>query len=120
METLEIFIKNSAYTVSALLELTSVVCVVIGFAAAIIILFKSKKIKASPLHNRLKLAFGGWLALALEFLLAADILSTIVTPTYENLIQLGAIAVIRTFLNYFLGKELKEEAELIKKNIDVG
>ena len=80
--------------------------------------FKSKQIQFSPLHNRLRLKFGGWLALALEFQLASDILKTTIAPTYENLIQLGAIAVIRTFLNYFLNKELKELPELIKQNLE--
>jgi uncharacterized membrane protein len=35
-------------------------------------------------------------------------LNTTVAPTFETLAKLGAIALIRTFLNYFLGKELKE------------
>ena len=55
--------------------------------------------------------FGGWLVVALEFQLAADIVGTIVSPTSAHLIELGAIALIRTFLNYFLNKELKEEKE---------
>jgi len=50
--------------------------------------------------------------------LASDILKTAIAPTYENLIQLGAIAVIRTFLNYFLNKELKELPEMIKQNLE--
>jgi uncharacterized membrane protein len=69
------------------------------------------------MYNRLRFLFGGWLVLALEFQLAADIVKTTVAPTYENLIQLGAVAVIRTFLNYFLSKELHELPELIKKNL---
>jgi uncharacterized membrane protein len=100
------------------MEFTAAFCIIIGFSSAIFLLFKSKQIQPSPLHNRLRLKFGGWLALALEFQLASDILKTTVDPTYENLIQLGAIAVIRTFLNYFLNKELKELPELIKQNLD--
>jgi uncharacterized membrane protein len=56
-----------------------------------------------------------WLALALEFQLGADILGTTVTPTLESLTQLALIAVIRTFLNYFLGKELEAELALEKE-----
>ncbi len=48
--------------------------------------------------------FGDWLATALEFQLAADILATTVDPDLDSLIKLGIIAVIRTFLNYFLAK----------------
>ncbi len=81
-------------------------------------MLKRRQANYSPLYNRLRLLFGGWLALALEFQLASDIVKTTVAPTYENLIQLGAIAVIRTFLNYFLSKELTELPELIKKNLE--
>jgi uncharacterized membrane protein len=90
---------------------------VIGFISAILLMIRPNQIKSSPLHNRLRLKFGGWLALALEFQLASDIIKTTVAPSYENLIQLGAIAVIRTFLNYFLSKELIELPELITKHL---
>ncbi len=49
------------------------------------------------------------LGLALEFLLAADILSTAVAPTWDAIGKLAAVATIRTLLNYFLGQELVNE-----------
>jgi uncharacterized membrane protein len=118
MESLEIFLERAVNVVTIILESTAVICIVVGFFTAIVLLFKSRQIQFSPLHNRLRLKFGGWLALALEFQLASDILKTTIAPTYENLIQLGAIAIIRTFLNYFLNKELKELPELIKQNLE--
>ena len=51
--------------------------------------------------------FGVWLVLGLEFELAADIVETIISPEWMDIAQLGAIAVIRTFLNYFLEKDLE-------------
>ena len=51
--------------------------------------------------------FGMWLLLGLEFELAADIIRSVVSPSWKDLGQLGAIAVIRTFLNYFLQKDLE-------------
>jgi uncharacterized membrane protein len=57
-----------------------------------------------------RLAFARYLTLALELQLAADILSTSVAPTWDRIGKLAAIAVIRTALNYFLGKELKDES----------
>ena len=62
-----------------------------------------------PFHTYFRMRFGGWLVVALEFQLAADIAGTIVSPTTAHLIELGAIALIRTFLNYFLTRELQEE-----------
>jgi uncharacterized membrane protein len=51
--------------------------------------------------------FGVWPLLALEFELAADIVRSVISPTWQDIGALGAIAVIRTFLNYFLEKDLE-------------
>jgi uncharacterized membrane protein len=51
--------------------------------------------------------YGVWLLLGLEFELAADIIRSVISPTWLDIGQLGAIAVIRTFLNYFLEKDLE-------------
>lgn len=59
--------------------------------------------------NRVRLGLGRFLALGLEFQLAGDILRTAVAPTFTQIGQLAAIAAIRTALNYFLGKEIKEQ-----------
>jgi uncharacterized membrane protein len=52
--------------------------------------------------------FGMWLLLGLQFALAADIVRTIIAPTWNDLGQLAAIAAIRTFLNYFLERDMEE------------
>ena len=56
--------------------------------------------------EEIRLRLGRWLAVALEFLLAADILRTAVAPTWTEIGQLAAIATLRTLLNYFLQKEI--------------
>ena len=53
-----------------------------------------------------RLRLGRWLAVALEFELAADILRTAVAPTWNEIGQLAAIVVLRTTLNYFLQQEI--------------
>ena len=55
-------------------------------------------------HVRLRL--GRWLAVALELELGADILRTAVAPTWTEIGQLGAIAALRTALNFFLQMEI--------------
>ena len=61
--------------------------------------------------ERVRLRLGRWLAVALEFELAADVLRTAVAPTWDEIGQLAAIIVLRTLLNYFLQKEIdKAEA----------
>ena len=52
--------------------------------------------------------FGSWLVLGLEFELAADIVRSVIAPTWMEIGELAAIAVIRTFLNYFLEKDLEK------------
>jgi uncharacterized membrane protein len=66
-----------------------------------------------PLFNKKEVwvRFGVWLLLGLEFELGADIIRSAITPTWEQLGQLAAIAVIRTFLNYFLEKDIEKYAE---------
>ena len=63
-------------------------------------------------YNRTRLTLARYLALALEFQLGADILSTAIAPSWDQIGKLGAIAVIRTGLNYFLMREMKQEQAL--------
>lgn len=59
-----------------------------------------------------RLTLARYLGLALEFQLGADILSTAIAPSWEQIGKLGAIAVIRTGLNWFLSQEMKAERHL--------
>ena len=54
------------------------------------------------------LRFGRWLVAGLTFQLAADIIETSITTNWQAVARLGAIALIRTFLNYFLERDLSE------------
>lgn len=56
-----------------------------------------------------RLILARYLALALEFELGADILGTAVSPSWDQIGKLGAVAVIRTGLNFFLSMEMKGE-----------
>ncbi len=60
-------------------------------------------------YVEVRLTLARYLALAIEFELAADILSTAIAPSWDQIGKLGAIVVIRTGLNYFLMREMKEE-----------
>jgi len=60
------------------------------------------------------LGFAMWLILGLEFELAADVVRTVIAPSWDELGRLGAIAVIRTFLNYFLEKDLEQYGEAVR------
>lgn len=57
------------------------------------------------------LRYARWLVAGLTFQLAADILETSITPSWDDIGRLAVIAVIRTFLNYFLERDLAEVRE---------
>ena len=65
--------------------------------------------------DAVRLTLARFLAIALEFQLGADILSTAVAPSWDAIGKLGAIAVIRTALNFFLGREMQEAKEQEKE-----
>jgi uncharacterized membrane protein len=65
-------------------------------------------------NQSIRIHFGSSLTIALELLLAADILATAIAPTWDEIGKLAAIAVLRTALNYFLERELKQNELTIK------
>ena len=76
-----------------------------------VVLFFPARWRESQRHHLaekedVRLRLGRWLAVSLEFLLAADILRTAVAPTWNEIGKLAAIATLRTLLNYFLQKEI--------------
>ncbi len=73
--------------------------------------FKKEFFKSPPHRGGLeglRVRFGSAVAVSLELLLGADVLATAVAPSWNDIGKLAAIAILRTALNYFLGKELKE------------
>lgn len=96
-------------------ELTGVLVIGGGVAVTVfrLLLELSKNRRADYEKTRLLLA--RFLALGLELQLAADIIATAVAPSWNQVGKLGAIAVIRTGLNYFLAREVKEEQEVVAK-----
>ena len=63
-----------------------------------------------PERRDLWLRYARWLVAALTFQLGADIIETAITHQWEAVARLGAVAVIRTFLNYFLERDLAAHA----------
>ena len=52
--------------------------------------------------------YARWLVGGLTFQLAADIIETAFSPSWDEIGRLAAISVIRTFVNYFLERDLAE------------
>jgi uncharacterized membrane protein len=102
------FVKSISAVVATCSEFTAVVAIIMGgiqaIAFAVTTFIRGNRLVAPLVVFR---RFAGWLVLALEFLLAADILRSAISPTWNDIGQLAAIAAIRTFLNYSLSHDLR-------------
>ncbi|WP_216689504.1 DUF1622 domain-containing protein [Hymenobacter siberiensis] len=83
--------------------------IALGIISAGWLLIKALSRGQTADFTAIRLALARYLALALEFQLGADILSTAISPSWEQLGKLGTIAIIRTALNYFLSREMRDE-----------
>lgn len=109
----------------AFANLTEATILVIDFMALLIVIFATVEAfwtagrtifqSHRAQYHQIWVRFARWLVAALTFQLAADIIESALTPTWEDIGRLAAIAVIRTFLNYFLGHDLAEETEEAEK-----
>lgn len=68
--------------------------------------------------ERIRLQLGRVLALGLEFSVASDILRTSVAPNRSDLLNLGAIVLLRTLLNYFLEREIRQVEQTRSSEIE--
>jgi len=105
-------VKGISAFVATISEFIAVVVIVVGALqalASMVLTLIQQHLPVAPLV--VFRGFAGWLVLALEFLLAADILRTAISPTWNDIGQLAAIAAIRTFLNYSLSHDLHHAPE---------
>ena len=88
--------------------------VTLGVCVAIVQLIRNLAARKPADFIATRLILARHLALALEFELGADILGTAVSPSWDQIGKLGAVAVIRTGLNFFLSMEMKGEKTVEK------
>jgi uncharacterized membrane protein len=92
---------------ATIVEGAAALLITIGAAQAFIMaLLKFKD--PTPVKMRVWMHFATWLLLGLEFELAADVIRTAISPTWSDIGQLASIAAIRTFLGYFLDKDIEK------------
>jgi uncharacterized membrane protein len=108
---MEEFFKRIAGHIAFGVEVVAALIIAYGAAEAVINLPRPARLMSYGRRKQVWHRFGMWLILGLEFMLAADIVRTAISPTWEQIRQLAAIAVIRTFLNYFLEKDIEKYAE---------
>jgi uncharacterized membrane protein len=111
----EEMLRDAVEVLVRLVEAAGAIVIAVGAAVAfgrfVLAMFQ----RQDRAFVRSRLLLGRFLALGLEFQLASDVLRTAVAPSYADIGQLAAIAAIRTALNYFLAREIKEERRQIEE-----
>jgi uncharacterized membrane protein len=105
----ETTIINAVQWLRLMVETTGALIIGLGVVAAGYQFMRALIPPQLESFNGVRLTLARFLALALEFQLGADILSTAIAPSWDQIGKLGAIAVIRTALNYFLMREMRDE-----------
>jgi uncharacterized membrane protein len=113
-----VYIENIVMSgVEWFISATGLASVLIIAAGTVVTSYKVLQMMRSPdlkKYNQARLTFSRYLVMGLEFLLAADIIATAVRPTWSDLGMLVVIAAVRTFLNFFLQLEMKEEERAVR------
>jgi uncharacterized membrane protein len=92
-----------------IIDILAFVIIVIGTLEAFFFGIKAMLTDPSGHERRdIWLRYARWLVAGLTFQLAADILETSVSMSWDAVARIGAIALIRTFLNYFLERDLSD------------
>ncbi|MDG6249596.1 DUF1622 domain-containing protein [Methanocalculus sp.] len=92
-----------------LFEIVGAIMIIYGGLRGAVGVFQIEVLKNSAFsYNYIRRDFTNKLIFGLEFIIAADLLATIIAPSIEDVMLLGAIVAIRTVLSYFLSKETQE------------
>jgi uncharacterized membrane protein len=100
--------------ISSVIGLLGVGVIVFGVASGLVRLVRAevaaaRGLEADTFRRRLRHELGYYLLLGLEFLIAADIIDTLMKPSAQDLLVLGAIIAIRTMISFSLNAELKSD-----------
>ena len=103
------FFKNIVGIAGYAIEAAGVLIIVLGFISATFwFLLQIKKIDLAVVYGKYRIVLGRVILLGLEFLLAGDIIRTVViTPSLEQVGVLTIIVLIRTFLSFTLELEIE-------------
>jgi uncharacterized membrane protein len=104
----ENFLQEFALFLKIILEFIAILIIAVSLVVALQKLLRHRQKLYQSAQQTIRLELGLSLALSLEFLLAADIVGTAVSPSWDAIARLAAITGIRTFLNFFLQREVKE------------
>jgi len=101
------------YILIVSLDIASVLILCVGVIKALIAFFtnglrditRRQRLDDISANNLIKQHLGSYILLSLEILIAADIIKSILEPSLDDILILGAIVIIRTIISYFLERE---------------
>ena len=99
--------------VAEIINVIGIVILVLGFARELwkyIALEFKKGLMTTPVKEiqKIRCQLGVYILLALDFLIASDIILSVVDLSIDELIKLSVTIVLRIAMGYFLGKEIEE------------
>lgn len=108
-------LRSAVDVMVRLVEACGAVVIVVGALIAIVEFAVTLARRDIGGFSSVRLTLGRFLALGLEFQLASDVLRTAISPSFQEIGKLAAIAAIRTALNYFLAREIAEEQRAVEE-----
>lgn len=102
-------VESSALVINMMAFIVIWIGTIEAFAKVVCAIFQAPS--APQVFRPIWSRYARWLVAGLTFQLAADIIETSLTPSWNDIGRLAAIAVVRTFLNYFLARDMAEMAE---------
>ena len=97
------------------IDFVALAVIVFGTLQALLGMVRLFMSSSGHLRRDVWLRYARWLIAGLTFQLAADIIETSITTDWEAIARVAALAVIRTFLNYFLERDLEDTRERQKE-----
>ena len=106
-------ITETLELMAMLIDLFGVGLILFGFFVALLRLLGSLHMGAGLRHelsgiNRARTTLAAYILTGLEFMIASDIIHTVITREFTDLIFVGLLVLIRTAISFFLGKEVME------------
>jgi len=106
-------LRNFVDVLVRLVEAAGAVVIFVDAVIAIVLFLRALPRRDAHAFVPVRLSLGRVLALGLEFQLASDVLRTAIAPSFDELGKLAAVAAIRTALNFFLAREIREEQRVL-------
>ena len=108
-------IAEGLETVAVVIDLIGIAIILYGFAVSLFEFLRSEAGRLAGTRTlmgcrQVRMELGTYILLALEFMIASDIIHTVIKRELNDLIFVAALVAIRTAISFFLGKEIAEAA----------